>query len=82
MISIKSFLKEATIYSLSNFLNKAITIFLLPLYTHYLTPGEFGMFDFILITINLKMLFLMVIKIITKLLLTPYMFWLKLKNIK
>lgn len=53
MISIKSFLKEATIYSLSNFLNKAITIFLLPLYTHYLTPGEFGMFDFILITINL-----------------------------
>lgn len=53
MISINSFLKQATIYSVSNIVNKAITIFLLPLYTHFLSPTEYGMFDFILLTINL-----------------------------
>jgi O-antigen/teichoic acid export membrane protein len=53
MISIKSFVKQASIYSISNFVNKTISLFLLPLYTHYLSPGEYGMFDFIIITINL-----------------------------
>ena len=42
------FLKESTIYSLQPILAKAIAFFLIPLYTAFLTPNDFGNLSYII----------------------------------
>ena len=41
--SIKRVLKNSSIYSFINVLQKAISFFLLPIYTAFLTPGDYGL---------------------------------------
>lgn len=48
----KQFLKDSTIYSLGPLLNKTISFFLLPLYTAYLLPSEYGELQILLSTIS------------------------------
>ncbi|WHY33850.1 oligosaccharide flippase family protein [Cytobacillus firmus] len=45
MIMIKRFIKTAMTYLAGNVLSKLIAILLLPLYTSYLTPNQYGTFD-------------------------------------
>ena len=39
---IKKLTKHTSIYSLGNILSKAVGFFLIPFYTHYLTPADYG----------------------------------------
>ncbi|MGQ7318902.1 lipopolysaccharide biosynthesis protein [Streptococcus suis] len=48
----KRFLKTSMIYMLGIVLSKLITFFLLPMYTSYLSPEEFGYYDLILSILN------------------------------
>lgn len=45
--------KNTAIYLLSNFVSKAFTIILLPLYTFYLTTEEYGYYDLIISSISI-----------------------------
>jgi O-antigen/teichoic acid export membrane protein len=45
MISSRSFLKHAAVYGLAGLLVQAGGFVLLPLYTHYLTPADYGVLD-------------------------------------
>jgi O-antigen/teichoic acid export membrane protein len=42
---IKQFFKNSTIYIIGNILVKGISLFLVPIYTRYLSPGEYGIID-------------------------------------
>jgi O-antigen/teichoic acid export membrane protein len=42
---LKRFLKDSVVYSASTLLSRGITILLIPLYTRYLQPEEYGAFD-------------------------------------
>jgi O-antigen/teichoic acid export membrane protein len=44
----KRFLKDSSLYSLEPILTKAITFFLVPLYTAYLSPADYGNLQYIL----------------------------------
>ncbi|MDA9963265.1 oligosaccharide flippase family protein [Gammaproteobacteria bacterium] len=46
---IKEFLFNSFIYSIGNILTRGISFFLVPLYTRYLTPEEYGLIDFFMI---------------------------------
>lgn len=46
---LKSFFKNNLIYSLGNILTMGISIFLLPIYTKYLSPNEFGIIDLFMV---------------------------------
>ncbi len=46
---IKDFLKHSFIYTVGTVLTRGISIFLVPIYTHYLTPTEYGMLDYFMI---------------------------------
>lgn len=48
----KQFIKDSTIYSLGPLLNKTVSFFLLPLYTAYLLPSEYGELQILLSTIS------------------------------
>ena len=48
----KRFLKTSIIYMVGIVLSKVITFFLLPIYTSYLPPEEFGYYDLILSILN------------------------------
>ena len=49
MMSIVSkFIKDSSIYSLQPILQKAISFFLIPLYTAFLTPGDYGNLSYII----------------------------------
>jgi O-antigen/teichoic acid export membrane protein len=50
---IKLFLKDSFIYTLSNLLTKGIGFLMLPVYTAFLMPKDFGVLDMLLITGNL-----------------------------
>lgn len=42
---IKDFLKEGTIYTLAGFLSKGISLMLIPLFTRFFSPTDFGVLD-------------------------------------
>lgn len=45
MKDLKKFVKSTGIYLLGNVLNKALSFLLLPVYTRYLSPADFGTYD-------------------------------------
>jgi O-antigen/teichoic acid export membrane protein len=51
--NLKSFLKHSIIYSISNVLQKASGVILLPIYTGYFTTTELGIYGILDITINI-----------------------------
>lgn len=50
---IKSLLKHSSIYGFSNLLQKGIGFIMIPVYTHYLTPGDYGILELMDLTINI-----------------------------
>lgn len=50
--------KHSIVYGLGGILTKALGFFLLPLYTHYLTPRDYGMFELLDLTMSLLGMFL------------------------
>lgn len=50
---IKVFLKDSFLYTLSNILTKGIGFLMLPIYTSFFSPKEFGVLDMLLITGNI-----------------------------
>ena len=42
---IKRFLKDSAIYLVPNLLGRGMSLFLIPLYTQVLSPGDYGVFD-------------------------------------
>lgn len=46
---IKSFIKNSFIYTIATVLTRGIAIFLVPIYTRYLTPAEYGIIDYFMI---------------------------------
>lgn len=46
---IKSFIKNSAIYTIATVLTRGIAIFLVPIYTRYLTPSEYGIIDYFMI---------------------------------
>ena len=44
---IKQFLKEGSIYTLSNFATKGISLLLIPFYTSYFSPADYGVLDYL-----------------------------------
>ena len=51
--SIKRYVKTAGTYFVGNVLSKLIAVFLLPIYTAYLSPSEYGFYDVSLTILNL-----------------------------
>lgn len=45
---LKALLRDSFIYGLSSILSKGLVIFLLPLYTRVLSPGEYGAYDLLI----------------------------------
>lgn len=50
---IKQFIKDTGIYGLSGLISKGVSIFLLPFYTHVLSPGDYGIVDILAIFFSL-----------------------------
>lgn len=46
---IKSFIRNSAIYTIATVLTRGIAIFLIPIYTRYLTPTEYGIIDYFVI---------------------------------
>lgn len=46
---IKSFIQNSAIYTITTVLTRGIAIFLVPIYTRYLTPSEYGIIDYFMI---------------------------------
>lgn len=46
---IKSFIKNSAIYTIATVFTRGIAIFLIPIYTRYLTPSEYGIIDYFMI---------------------------------
>jgi len=46
---IKSFIKNSAIYTIATVFTRGIAIFLIPIYTRYLTPAEYGIIDYFMI---------------------------------
>jgi O-antigen/teichoic acid export membrane protein len=42
--------RHSSIYGLSNVLNRIVSFILLPLYTHYLSPADYGVMDLLYFT--------------------------------
>src|SRR6185295_18223155 len=55
---LKSVGKQFAIYGLGDLLNKAIAFLLLPVYTHYLRPQEYGVLEMLELTMYIVSLFL------------------------
>lgn len=53
MVNIKRFLKTAGVYLLGSVLSKLVSFFLLPIYTSYLEPTQYGTYDLVFSFINL-----------------------------
>ena len=49
----KLFYKHATLYTLSSLLTKGISVLLVPLYTRFLSPRDYGLLDLVLATCTL-----------------------------
>lgn len=54
----KRLAKHSAIYGVSNVLNTAIALILLPIYTHYLTPADYGILEVLTITVLFVSVFL------------------------
>lgn len=54
---IKKLIKHSTIYGLGSILGKVVGFLMIPLYTHYLTPNDYGVLELIDITISVAGLF-------------------------
>jgi O-antigen/teichoic acid export membrane protein len=65
---IKSITKHSTIYMLGNVLNRLVAFIMLPFYTNYLIPAEYGVIEILSLTIDLVITFasLGMIETITK----------------
>ena len=50
---IKSLLRHSSIYGISNLLQKGIGFIMIPVYTHYLTPRDYGILELMDLTINI-----------------------------
>ncbi|MEZ4526369.1 MAG: oligosaccharide flippase family protein [Desulfobacterales bacterium] len=50
---IKSLLRHSSIYGISNLLQKGIGFVMIPVYTHYLTPSDYGILELMDLTINI-----------------------------
>ncbi len=48
---LKAVLRDSLVYGLASVLSKGLAIFLLPLYTRVLSPGDYGAYD-LLITLG------------------------------
>lgn len=55
---LKRFLRHSSVYFIGNLLNRLAVFLLLPLYTTYLSPGEYGTLELILITVAFLRVFL------------------------
>lgn len=55
---LKNLLKHATIYGAGNVLGKVLGFFMIPFYTHYLTPADYGMLELLDLTLTLTSLVL------------------------
>ena len=53
MLDIRSFLKQSSIYTLSTFLSRAITLLLIPFYTRVLSPQDYGAVDILTVACTL-----------------------------
>jgi len=54
----KPLVKHSAIYGVSNVLNTAIALILLPIYTRYLTPADYGILEILTITVLFVSVFL------------------------
>lgn len=50
---LKFLLKHSSIYGVGNMLNRAVAFLLLPLYTHFMTPSDYGVLELIDVTTGL-----------------------------
>ncbi len=50
---LKSFIKDSFSYSIPSFFSKGISVLLIPLYTRYLSPADYGVFDLFLVFMNI-----------------------------
>jgi len=50
---IKSLIKHGSIYTIGNILSKIASFILIPIYTNYLTPSEYGTLELLDLTINM-----------------------------
>lgn len=55
---IKKFLGHSSVYFVGNALNRLGVFLLLPLYTRYLTPAEYGTLELVLVTVSIMQVFL------------------------
>ena len=53
MLSIKHLFRGTTIYGIGQLLNRGISIFLLPVYTKYLLPEQFGVYSLLVVVSGL-----------------------------
>ena len=53
MSKYKKLIKNILLFALSSFIPKAMSFFLVPIYTAYLTTGEYGVSDLINTTVSL-----------------------------
>ena len=67
----KLFYKHATLYTLSSLLTKGISVLLVPLYTRFLSPRDYGLLDLVLATCTLVNLTIALDFAITQSLLLP-----------
>ncbi|MFB3926309.1 MAG: lipopolysaccharide biosynthesis protein, partial [Syntrophales bacterium] len=57
-VALKNILRHSLIYSAGNFFNKTVAFLLVPFYTHYLVPAEYGTLSLIEITSYIIEMFL------------------------
>ena len=50
---LNSFFKDSFSYSIPSFFSKGISIFLIPLYTRFLSPEDYGVFDLFIVFMNI-----------------------------
>jgi O-antigen/teichoic acid export membrane protein len=53
MLNIKSFIKQSSIYTISSFLSRGISLLLIPLYTRVLNPADYGAIDILTLSCTL-----------------------------
>ena len=54
----KTIIKHTFIYSTSDLLAKAVGFFLLPIYTRYLSPADYGILELLSVTLSIIMIFI------------------------
>jgi len=50
---LKLILRHSTTYSIANFLNRMVSFVMIPIYTRYLSPADYGILELITITLNI-----------------------------